>query len=418
MFKFIHAADIHLDSPLKGLERYEGAPVAEIRNAARRALENLVRLAIDEEVKFVLISGDLYDGDWRDFQTGFFFIKQASRLREAGIPLFLIAGNHDAANKMTRSLRLPENVHLFPATTSDTVVIDELEVALHGQSFQQAAVTEDLSKQYPAARSGYLNIGLLHTSCTGREGHEPYAPCTIEGLTAKGYDYWALGHVHTREVLCESPYIVFPGNIQGRHARETGAKGCYLVTVDASRSLTLDFRPLDVLRWEVAAVDVSSTEGTADVLDLFGDSFEKLMREAGDLALAVRVELTGQTDLHQKLHSERNQLIREIQARGIDAGGGNLWIEKVKLRTSLPARSTTLVVPEGAVGEIRKLFESVRGGNDKLLEYGFDFEDVFRKLPEELKQLCSPDDPEWLESVVTDAESLLMGKLYQAEEDV
>jgi DNA repair exonuclease SbcCD nuclease subunit len=108
MIRFLHAADIHLDSPLTGLERYEGAPVEELRGATRRALENLVELAIERELDFVLIAGDLYDGDWKDHNTGLFFVDRMNRLREAAIPVVIISGNHDAANRMTRSLRRPD----------------------------------------------------------------------------------------------------------------------------------------------------------------------------------------------------------------------------------------------------------------------------------------------------------------------
>ena len=199
MFKFIHAADVHLDSPLRGLEQYEGAPVEEIRNAARRALSNLVDLAIRQEVAFVLIAGDLYDGDWRDYNTGLFFVDQARRLREAKIPLYLISGNHDAANRMTRTLKMPENVTFFSAERPETALLPDLDVAIHGQSFAKAAVYDDLSEGYPIVDSGHFNIGMLHTCAAGQEGHDRYAPCSVEGLKAKGYDYWALGHIHLRE---------------------------------------------------------------------------------------------------------------------------------------------------------------------------------------------------------------------------
>ncbi len=181
-----------------GLEQYEGAPVQEIRNAARRALSNLVDLAIDQKVAFVLIAGDLYDGDWRDYNTGLFFVDQVRRLREADIPLYLISGNHDAANKMTRTLRMPENVTFFSADRPETALLPDLDVAIHGQSFATAAVYDDLSEGYPLADSGRFNIGMLHTCAAGREGHDRYAPCSIEGLKSKGYDYWALGHIHLR----------------------------------------------------------------------------------------------------------------------------------------------------------------------------------------------------------------------------
>ena len=243
MFKFLHAADIHLDSPLRGLQRYEGAPVEEIRQASRRALENLVQLAIDQSVAFVLIAGDLYDGDWKDHRTGLYFVSQMVRLREAGIPVIAIAGNHDAANKMTRTLPLPENVRMLDHQRPETFFLEQSGVAIHGQSFATAAVLEDLSAAYPPAVAGMLNIGLLHTCATGREGHQPYAPCTIPGLISKHYDYWALGHAHGHEVLNREPEIIFSGNVQGRHIHEHGPKGCMLVHVDAQQRLRPELRP-------------------------------------------------------------------------------------------------------------------------------------------------------------------------------
>lgn len=249
MFKFIHAADIHLDSPLHKLDYYEGAPVNEIRQATRGAFENLVYLAISEGVAFILLVGDLYDGDWKDYNTGLYFVSQMRKLREAQIPVFIIAGNHDAASKITKNLRLPDGVEIFPSQAPKTIQMDNPDVAIHGQSFSSPSIKKDLSANYPSAIPGCFNIGMLHTCATGKEGHEPYAPCTIDGLTSKGYDYWALGHVHNRGILKDDPLIVFPGNIQGRHIRETGPKGCMLVSVEDDGMPALEFKPLDVIRW-------------------------------------------------------------------------------------------------------------------------------------------------------------------------
>ena len=169
--------------------------------ATRRALENLIQLALTEKVAFAIIAGDLYDGDWRDYNTGLYFVSQMQRLSDAGIVVFIAAGNHDAASKISKSLRLPDGVHMFPSERPDTFVIREMDVAVHGQSFPTPAVKKDLSAGYPEPVDGCFNIGILHTCATGRENHEPYAPCTLEGLKSKGYDYWALGHVHQFEVL-------------------------------------------------------------------------------------------------------------------------------------------------------------------------------------------------------------------------
>ncbi|HEX6986053.1 MAG TPA: DNA repair exonuclease, partial [Planctomycetaceae bacterium] len=213
MFKFLHAADLHLDSPLRGLDRYDGAPVEAIRQATRRAVENLVDLAIAERVAFVLIAGDVYDGDWPDYNTGLFFARQMAKLREAGIAVYLLAGNHDAASVITRALTLPDNVAVFPTDAPGTLIHEGANVAIHGQGFRTRAVLDDLSANYPKATPGCFNIGLLHTAAAGCDGHDPYAPCTVEGLRNRGYDYWALGHIHLRQTLCDDgTFIAYSGN--------------------------------------------------------------------------------------------------------------------------------------------------------------------------------------------------------------
>ncbi len=202
-----------------------------IRGATRRALENLVHLAIDEDAKFVLLAGDLYDGDWRDYSTAPFLSAQMSKLRQHAIRVFAVSGNHDAESQISRLLNMPDNVTVFSTRAPQTRLLEELGVAIHGQGLPRRAIPEDLTVSYPSRLKGMFNIGLLHTSATGCEGHATYAPCTLDGLRSRQYDYWALGHVHNREVLCTEPWIVFSGNIQGRHVREPGPKGCTLVTV-------------------------------------------------------------------------------------------------------------------------------------------------------------------------------------------
>ncbi len=196
--KFVHAADLHIDSPLRGLDKYEGAPAARLRAATRHALENLVALCIEEEAAFLLLAGDVFDGGWKDFSTGLFFATQMTRLREAGIPVVIVRGNHDAASSITKNLtlRLPDNVHELSSKKAETFELADAGVCVHGQSFAKQATTDDLAARYPDAVRGAFNIGLLHTCLDGREGHDRYAPTSLETMRAKGYDYWALGHVH------------------------------------------------------------------------------------------------------------------------------------------------------------------------------------------------------------------------------
>ena len=172
--RFIHAADIHLDSPLHGLAAYPDAPADLLRNATRDAFTALVNRAIDETIDFVVIAGDLYDGTWRDHNTGIFFCREMGRLRRAGIRVYLLYGNHDAESEMTKKLVLPDNVFAFSARKCETFRIEEYKVALHGQSFRERETVDNLAAHYCSPLPGYTNIGVLHTALEGHREHAAY----------------------------------------------------------------------------------------------------------------------------------------------------------------------------------------------------------------------------------------------------
>jgi len=414
MFKFLHAADIHLDSPMHKLEDYEGAPVDEIRGATRRAFENLVELAIAEKVAFVLIAGDLYDGDWKDYNTGLYFVSQMSRLREADIPIYIIAGNHDAASKITKSLRLPEGVHIFPSNKPTTVRQEKLNVAIHGQSFSSPAVKKDLSAKYPPRLKDCFNIGLLHTCATGREGHESYAPCKVEDLRSKGYDYWALGHVHKREVLSEDPLIIFPGNIQGRHVRETGPKGCMLVEVDDNGKTKVHFKSLDVARWFGLEIDASAAETGYEILDLVVARLERLFEENDGLPLVVRMTILGESKAHDDLASDIEKWSNEIRSAALYTSGGGVWIEKVKVKTHLPVDIQSLKSASGPVGELLHYMDETLDNPERLKDLKNVLDDLIKKLPRELKEgggTAGLNDPSWIAEILEQVRPMLMRRL-------
>ena len=382
MFRFIHAADIHLDSPLKGLESHEDAPVDEIRGATRRAFENLIDLAIEEEVAFVLIAGDLYDGDWKDYNTGLFFVTQMSRLGKAGIKAFIISGNHDAANQITRTMPLPDNVTLFSHKKPRSEKLDHLDVIIHGQSYASRAVTENLVSQFPQHDPNYFNIGLLHTSLTGREGHEDYAPCTLDDLKSKGYDYWALGHIHKREVVSEDPWIIFPGNIQGKHIKETGAKGATLVTVEDKVITDIEELELDVLRWTICQADLSKCESTDKIYDTVRQAFEKELDLTNGKTLALRLVLTGKCAFHSELYNRSMQWSEEF--RGIAAGLGNIWLEKVVFQTSRKVDLKEVVGDDTPISGLLKSIEGLDLEGKNLFELVPELSALKSKLPPEI----------------------------------
>jgi DNA repair exonuclease SbcCD nuclease subunit len=411
MFKFLHAADIHLDSPLRGLDRYEGCPSEEIRGATRRALDNLVRLAVEEQVAFVLIAGDVYDGDWKDHNTGLWFVKRMAELRESGIKVFLIRGNHDAKNRMTRDLRLPDNVTSLSVDRPQTCLLDDVPVAIHGQGFASQAVTDDLAANYPAADPGCFNVGMLHTSVNGREGHDRYAPCTVEALRARNYGYWALGHVHAREVLDDRDGpIVFPGNIQGRHIRESGAKGCVLVTVEGHHVASAEFRPLDVLRWETHRLDASDAADGDDVLRAFQDALPGLIDAADGRTLALRVEVVGPSSAHESLASDPDHWAFEVRNQGNIHASGRVWVEAVKLRTR-PLKLGGEGDSSGGPLEMLDRLLAELHGDDRLLKEFAERElgDLRKKLPPDLRRADAVDldDPDWLRGVLGQVRPLL-----------
>lgn len=334
MFSFIHSADIHLDSPLHGLNRHTEAPVDEIRGATRRALENLVELALEKEVDFLIIAGDLYDGDWPDYSTGLFFNKQMQRLKEASIPVFIISGNHDAASRITKSLKPPANVQMLSTKKPETLILDELPVAIHGQGFATQSVLENLALDYPKALPDHFNIGMLHTSLTGNSDHDPYAPCSISDLTEKGYDYWALGHIHQHAVLRQEPHIVYCGNPQGRHIKETGERGCYLIEVDDNLAISkTSFIVTDVVRWQAVEIDISPFSESEAIRDAISQHMETALADANGRLLALRITLLGDSALHNQLHADHSQWQAECVNSAADIDEELIWFERLRIKT-------------------------------------------------------------------------------------
>jgi len=356
--KFIHTADIHLDSPLVGLAAYKDAPVSLLRTVTRDAFTRLVDVAIEEAIDFMVIAGDLYDGTWKDYNTGHFFCREMGRLNKVGIPVYLLFGNHDAESEMTKKLTLPTNVHTFEARKANTFTIDALKVALHGRSYKEAATFENLVSGYPAPLAGWLNIGVLHTALGGYTEHVNYAPCSVAELTAKGYDYWALGHVHEHVILQKSPWVVFPGNLQGRHIREIGARGAVLVTADEAGIQSVERVLVDALRWHVVDVDASQASTLQDVVRLAGQAFERLLTETPEsIYLSVRVCIKGKSAVHGELFGLESQLREDILGQAAGQGTDRLWVEKVRLETEPAVDAAQLATRSDAIADLQKFLD-------------------------------------------------------------
>lgn len=382
--RILHAADIHLDSPLVGLAARAGDRADELVGATRRAFTALIDFAIENEVSLLLIAGDLYDGDWRDFSTGLFFMSGMARLAQANILVAVIKGNHDAESQITRSLRTPANVKIFRHDRAETWVLEELRIAIHGRSFPKRDVTDNIAMSYPDAKPGYLNIGLLHTAVTGSPGHALYAPCSVADLIAKEYDYWALGHVHNRAVLSTAPWVVFPGNLQGRHANETGSKGATQLTVDDGSITSVEHVSFDVVRWAQVRIDLSGCVDYDQALDQIHVDLGDAVAEADGKTLAVRLTLTGATTVHRMIAGDLERTKAECSNLA-EQSGGDVWLERVVVETREPEISAA---PDAdAIAELLRTIDEIRTDAEEMAALRSELSLALNKMPAKVREL-------------------------------
>lgn len=387
-FQFIHAADLHIDSPLAALGAKDAGVAERFAAAGRAAVERLIAETIDSGAKFLIVAGDVFDGDWRDVSTGLFFARQLGKLDRAGIATFLIKGNHDAENRMSRTLAYPPSVHAFDPRKGQTQLVEALRVALHGRSFPDRAAPPDFLAGYAPRREGWLNIGVLHTSLDGAAEHAPYAPCTVADLARFGYDYWALGHIHAARIVSRDPWIVFPGNPQGRNPRETGPKGAVRVTVEDGRIVEVEPITLDAARWAHERVDVTGLDDEAAALARIATAIEGAVAAAEGRPLALRLTLTGATSAHARLVARLTEIQYEARARGRFAG--DCWVERLRLETSAPPTTAT---GEGDGLEIEGLLAATADDPEFLASLGELAKSVADKLPRELRDEFLAADP-------------------------
>lgn len=391
-FRFIHTADLHLNSPLTSLALRNADLGDLVRGATRKALERIVDLAIGEAVDAVVIAGDLYDGSQTSMATALFLMGQMRRLDAAGIGVFIIRGNHDAQSQITRELTFPQNVHVFdgrgkPARAG--ALANGREVYVHGVSFANRHAPASLLPTYRAPVAGAVNIGMMHTSLAGASRHDPYAPVSLAELAAHGFDYWALGHIHQRRVHQQTPWIVMPGNPQGRDINESGPKGVTLVTVDEDGALTCEQRSVAVAVFERLSVDLTGIDEWSGMLGR-AESVLAAARTAADGAhLVARVSLAGATPLAWRLRRDEDFVLAELQ--NMAASLGECWIEAVELAVSVPA--VTDGADAGPVAELARLMQAdVMQSHAYRAELRETLGDLLRQLPGEARSLLAPDE--------------------------
>lgn len=402
-FSFIHAADLHIDSPLAGLRLKDAAVAERFASAGRRAVEALVAETIASKAAFLIIAGDVFDGSWKDVTTGLFFVSAIGRLHREGIPTFIVKGNHDAESVVSRELPYPDSVHVFPANKATSHPLEAYRTILHGRSFPNRHIDEFVAT-YPMRHDGWLNIGVLHTSLDGRPGHVGYAPCSIDDLKRFGYDYWALGHIHAHEIVHDDPWIVFPGNLQGRSVRETGAKGAVRVTVEDGKIVEVAPLVLDGARWAHLVIDITDATNEDEVIAKVMPAIADAHREAEGRPLAIRITLDGATSLHNQLVTRHDVLEDDIRARALQFGD-DCWVEQIKIKTSPPPRPVVALSAEESL-DLGRMLDGAIDDPEFAAILADLIKTVKEKLPKDLHDDLLADD---LQAKLADEARAMLG---------
>jgi DNA repair exonuclease SbcCD nuclease subunit len=383
-FRFIHTADVHLDSPLLSLALRDHEIATLIGGATRQSFQKTIQLCLDEAVNALLIAGDLYDGTMESMKTALFFSQQMKRLQEAGIWVFMILGNHDMKAKVTQQLRLmlPDNVRILRGRDTTQEVIGT-NVTVHGVSFSKEQELENLLPKYRPPVAGRINIGLLHTSLNGAAGHDPYAPCSLTELAGHGFQYWALGHIHKRSVNTQDGCtVVMPGIPQGRHINESGARSVTLGTVHDDGRITVEERHTHQAQFERVGVNAAPCEDWRTLLRTVETTLETAQAANKAPHFIARLEITGSTFLASQLYHDADLLLQETR----QMGGNQVFVEKIALavqRLRLETKSLTQAAALNPVAELAELMEAALAGNTAFQEMARrDLEEMRRFLPD------------------------------------
>jgi DNA repair exonuclease SbcCD nuclease subunit len=331
-FRFIHCSDLHIDSPFKGFSALHPEWAERLREAPLQSFLNIVDLAVREQVDAVIIVGDVFDGEDKSLQAQFKFRGGLQTLSDHHIPVFIAHGNHDPLNTWSSTLKWPEGVTVFPGNGVQSVpVVKEGRTLAHiyGTSFPERDVFDNLTQKFERQQDAGFAVAVLHANVGGHPDHDPYAPCAVEDLVARGMDYWALGHIHLREVLREShPAIVYCGNSQGRHFKESGPRGCCLVTLNEGAVPDIQFHATDTIRFVESAVDVSACASLDAVVEEIVRQSKILLEQAEGRSLVVRQTLIGRTEVHALLRKGGTlESVRDETLRSFADRRSGLWLE-------------------------------------------------------------------------------------------
>jgi DNA repair protein SbcD/Mre11 len=386
IIKILHTADIHLDSPLKSLALKDENLQATIQTATRSAFIRIIDTALSEEVSAVLISGDLFDGSERSAKTASFLTMELDRLKAAQIPVFYIKGNHDAENPITGEVSLPENVHVFDGR-GGKVQLGSANVWIHGVSFNGRHAPESLLNKFGTPEPDAVNIAMLHTSLAGSEGHDTYAPCSVAELAAMGFDYWALGHIHKRQIHSEAPWIVMPGIPQGRDIGEAGPKSATMISIEGG-FISVSEVPTSAAEFVDLPLDIVGIESDDDLRQRIKAVLQTTAQSLASDAGLLRVCMGGATQRKWQILRDQDNW-REIIAE-LARSTGVLWVEKVKF--DFAASTSAGTADKSAVAELERLMDEIRSEPAFASELKLSLEALVAEIPQGRRSRLIPDE--------------------------
>ncbi len=396
-FNFIHCADLHVGSPFKGIKDVDEGLYIKLLASTYEAFDNLIRLSIEKKADFVLVAGDLLDTKDQNLRPLSHIHNGFKKLKEHGIKVFLIHGNHDPYDRISRAWKFPENCTVFSPKNTKWKRIklpSGQEIAIFGKSFKEEKEFGNLVKSVPVFEEDLFKIALLHVTVGSPEGHIPYAPCNISDFDHRA-DYWALGHIHIPRIISKEPYIVYPGNIQGRHFKESGERGCYFVSIEDGL-IKAEFLSTSKIVWSEIEIDLFDITNTQELLSKIFKSIEDEQKRYKGKDLLIRLLLKGQSTLAgMLLRDEKLQELHETVKEEMENQEPLVYVVEIRNFTTPKADLSNRMEVKDLPGYCLREAESIKRALEHLRGHD-DIKELFKRP--ELSSIV-PDDHELLEMV-------------------
>ncbi len=336
-FSFIHAADLHLDAAFKGVAHVSPQVASVLRSATFEALERLTQLACTERPLFVVLAGDIYNQEDQSLKARFALLDACKRMRDAGIRVFIVHGNHDPLLQTEKSFSFPDNVHIFGTEAVEQVRVEnehgELVTVVHGMSHGKHNERRKLARLYARTEDNVFQVAVLHCTVDSVAASEQYAPASVADFAKSGIEYWALGHIHEQQIVSREPFVAYSGNIQGLHINEQDERGCLLIDV-ADGQVSSRHHTLGGIQWKIESVDIAAVE-QLDVLEEVVESrLDEISQQLveGCKGVIVRLVLEGRSVLDGELR--KNGAVKELAERIREGQMENtpfVWLKDIEL---------------------------------------------------------------------------------------